>query len=197
MASRRAGVGERRSRAAACGGLIYPTSSMENKMKKFLIIGIASAALLGFANVDVSIAQTGDTPPPAQLEQKTAPVDNQIANEVDARIAELKANLHLTADQEKNWPGLQTALHDYGIGQLKNAMEGANRPSRSEREEHGQNDRPNDIALMRTMADDLTARGTSMKKLADAADPLYGSLDDRQRRELFQFLRTDFEKRRR
>jgi len=48
---------------------------------------------------------------------------------------------------------------------------------------------------MRTMADSLTARGASLKKLADAADPLYGSLDDRQKSELFQFLRTDFEKR--
>ncbi len=166
-------------------------------MKKFLLIGIASAALIDFANVNVSIAQTGDTPPPAQSEQKTAPVDNQIANEVDARIAELKADLHLTADQEKNWPSLQTALHDYGVGQSKNAMESANRPNRSEREEQGQNDRPNDIALMRTMADDLTARGASMKKLADAAEPLYGSLDERQRKELFQFLKADFEKRRR
>lgn len=165
-------------------------------MNKFLIIGIASAVLTGFANVNVSIAQTGDTPPPAQSEQKTAPVDNQIANEVDARIAELKANLHLTADQEKNWSGLQTALHDYGVGQSKNAVEGANRPSRSEHAEKGQNERPNDIALMRTMGDDLAARGAAMKKLADAAEPLYTSLDDRQRKELSQFLKTDFEKRR-
>ncbi len=166
-------------------------------MNKFLIIGIASVALTGFANVNVSIAQTGDTPPAAQSEQKTEPVDNQIANEVDARIAELKANLHLTGDQEKNWAGLQTALHDYGVGQSKNAMEGANRPSRSEREEKGHNERPNDIALMRTMADDLAARAASMKKLADAAEPLYTSLDDRQRKELSQFLKTDFEKHRR
>lgn len=171
-------------------------------MNKFLIIGIASAVLTGFANVNTSIAQTGDTPPPAQSEQKTpeqkpAPVDIQTANEVDARIAELKANLHLTADQEKNWAGLQTALHDYGVGQSKNAMEGANPPSRREREEQGQNERPNDIARMRTMADDLAARAASMKKLADAAEPLYTSLDDRQRKELSQFLKTDFEKRRR
>jgi hypothetical protein len=44
------------------------------------------------------------------------------------------------------------------------------------------------------MAAGLTARGESLKKLADAVDPLYGSLDDRQKHELFQFLRTDFEK---
>jgi hypothetical protein len=163
-------------------------------MKKFILIGLASAALTGFPLISGSIAQTNDKAPAAQSEQKTGPADNQIANEVDARIAELKARLNLSVDQEKNWPGLQSALHDYGIEQLKNAIENGNRPSRHDREREGQ-DHPNDIAVMRTMADSLTARGASLKKLADAADPLYGSLDDRQKRELFQFLRTDFEKR--
>jgi hypothetical protein len=195
--SRHAAVGQLRLRAVASRDLIYPTSFMENKMKKFLIIGIASAALAGFANVNVSPAQAGDKSPPAQSEHTTGPEDNQVANEVDAWIAELKANLHMTSDQEKNWPGLQTALHDYGVGQLKNAMESKNRPSRGEREEQGQNDQPNDIAHMRTMADDLTAKGASLKKLADAAEPLYGSLEDRQKRELVQFFKADFEKRHR
>ncbi len=164
-------------------------------MKKYMIIGIATAALIGSAQINGSVAQTGDKTPPAQSEQKPGPVDNQVANDVDARIAQLKANLRLTVDQEKNWSGVQTALHDYGIEQLKNVMESGNRPSRRERDEQGQ-DRPNDIALMRTMADGLTAKGASLKKLADAAEPLYTSLDDRQRRELVQFLKTDFETRR-
>ena len=163
-------------------------------MKKLIVIGIASA-LAVFPQINGSIAQTGDKAPAGQSEQKTGPAENQIANEVDARIAQLKANLNLTVDQEKNWPGLQSALHDYGIGQLKSAMDKENRPSRRDREQQGQ-DRPNDIALMRTMADDLGARGASLKKLADAAEPLYGSLDDRQKHELFHFLRTDFENRR-
>jgi hypothetical protein len=164
-------------------------------MKKFMIIGIATAALIGSAQINGSFAQSGDKTPPAQSEQKPGPADNQVANDVDARIAQFKANLRLTVDQEKNWSGLQAALHDYGIGQLKNAMENGSRPSRRDREEQGQ-DRPNDIALLRTMADGLTARGASLKKLADAAEPLYGSLDDRQKHELAQFLRTDFETRR-
>ncbi len=175
-------------------------------MNKFLIIGIASAALSGFANVNLSIAQTGAPIPPAPQAgapsppappgQMMGPTDNQIANMVDARIAQLKANLSLTVGQEKNWPGLQSALHDDGMAQLKDAMEGRNRPIRRDRAQQGQN-RPNDIALMRTMADDLTARGVALKKLADAAEPLYGSLDDRQKNELIQFLRNDFERRRR
>lgn len=163
-------------------------------MKKFILIGLASAVLTGLPLINGSIAQTGDKTPAAQSEQNTGPADNQIANEVDARIAQLKAHLNLSVDQEKNWPGFQSALHDDGVEQFKNAIESGNRPSRRDRERQGQ-DHPNDIAVMRTMADSLTARGASLKKLADAADPLYGSLDDRQKSELFQFLRSDFEKR--
>jgi hypothetical protein len=171
--------------------------SGETKMKKFLIVGIASAALTGFANIAVAVAQTNDNPPPAQSDAAMGPADNQIANDVDARIAQLKANLRLSVDQEKNWSGLQAALHDYGVGQMKNAMEGKAHPRRRERNDQGQNEQPNDIALLRKMADGLAARAVSLKKLADAADPIYGVLDERQRSELFDFLRTDFEKRRR
>ena len=164
-------------------------------MKKFILIGLASAALTGFPLINGSIAQTNDKTPAAQSEQKTGPADNQISNEVDAGIAELKAHLNLSVDQEKNWPGLQSALHDYGVEQFKNAIENGNRPSRHEREQQGQ-EHPNEIAVLRTIADNLTARGASLKKLADAAEPLYATLDDRQKHELFQFLRTDFERRR-
>ena len=94
-----------------------------------------------------------------QTETPTGPADNQIANDVDARIAQLKANLRLTVDQEKNWPALQAALHDDGVGQLKTAMENPERPRRHEREDQDRSERPNDIALLREMADSLSARG--------------------------------------
>ena len=75
-------------------------------MKKFRIIGLAAAALIGSAQINGSFAQTGDKTPPTQSEQKPGPADNQIANDVDAIIAQLKANLRLTVDQEKNWARL-------------------------------------------------------------------------------------------
>jgi hypothetical protein len=181
-----------------------------HKMKKFLITAGAAVALMAAANFDSSRAQTGEKPAPApaqaepmmkstptQTEPATGPADNQIADDVDARIAQLKANLRLTVDEEKNWPALQSALHDDGITQLKAAMESPERPRRHEREDQERSERPNDIALLREVADRLTAKGAALKKLADVAEPLYASLDDRQRRELFQFLRTDFELRRR
>jgi zinc resistance-associated protein len=175
-------------------------------MRHFLTAGLAGVALLSAAGLGASRAETPEKMPAAQVEpmmksqppqaEPAGPTDNQIANDVDARIAFLKAGLRLTVEQEKNWPGLQTVLHDYGIGQMKAAMETPDRPRRRDRDDQDRSERPNDIALLREMADNLTARGASLKKLADAAEPLYASLDDRQKRDLFHFLRTDFELRR-
>ncbi len=166
-------------------------------MKNLLIIGLSSAALLG-ASMATS-AQVNPVPP--QSDSKTAPAvqadrrgpsDNQIANDVDARIARLKADLRLTPDQENNWGGLQTAFHDYGVGEYKSLLAG--RSARTE-DQTSHDDRPNDIAMMRDEADALTEKATSLKKLADAAEPIYGSLDDRQRHKLMQFMKAEIEHR--
>jgi len=165
-------------------------------MNKLFLIGLSSAALLSAFNVNSSIAETNN-PSSAQSESKAAPAsqaertgpsDNQIANDVDAKIAKLKADLRLTSDQEKNWPGLQTALHDNGVGEFKTLAAG--RSARADRDE-----RPNDIVMMRDEANELNAKAASLKKLADAADPLYGSLDDRQKHKLIQFMTTEIEHR--
>jgi hypothetical protein len=166
-------------------------------MKTYLLIALSGAALLSAVQVNGSSAQTGNPPPAMQSDAKpvpnaqadrNGPTDNQIANDVDAKIARLKAELRLTPDQEKNWPGLETALHDYGIDQFKMMIAG--RSARQDRDE-----RPNDIAMIRSEADQLTSRAASLKKLADAADPIYGGLDDHQRRRLVQFMGKELETR--
>lgn len=162
---------------------------------------LASAAVLAAATFNISFAQTSDNapsdqPPPAQApvaqssgagSDHKGPLDNQIADDADARIARLKADLRLTPDQENNWAGLRGSLRDYEISQVTSVMAG-----RSAHEDR-RDDRPNDIAIMRTEADRLTASGAALKKLAEAADPLYGTLDDRQRHKLVQYIKSDFE----
>jgi hypothetical protein len=174
-----------------------PAIFMAGQMNKLLLIGLSSAALLGAFNVNRSIAETNDNSSSVQSESKatpaaqaerTGPADNQIANDVDARIARLKADLRLTSDQEKNWGGLQTVLHDHGVGEMKSPTAG--RSARADRDE-----RPNDIVMMRDEANELNAKAASLKKLADAVDPLYGSLDDRQRHKLVQFMKAEIEHR--
>ena len=89
----------------------------------------------------------------------------------DARIAALKAGLQLTAEQEKNWPALEKALR-----------EGAK--TRSERfAARASADKPRDpIERLRLSAQMMSQRGAALKDIADAAAPLYQSLDDAQKR---------------
>jgi zinc resistance-associated protein len=87
----------------------------------------------------------------------------------DARIAALHAGLKLNAGQEKNWPAVESALRDLA-------------KQRSERfAARASADRPKDaVERLALRADVLSERGAALKKLADAAGPLYKSLDEAQ-----------------
>jgi hypothetical protein len=87
---------------------------------------------------------------------------------LDARLAALHAGLRLTPDQEKEWPAYEQAYRDLA------ASERAFTP-RSE----GQND---PIARAQRAADQLAARSAALRHYAEAAAPLYQSLDDNQKR---------------
>jgi zinc resistance-associated protein len=91
----------------------------------------------------------------------------------DARIAAVHAGLKLTPEQEKNWPAVETALRDMA-------------EQRSERfTARASADKPADpIERLSLRADAMTQRGASLKKLADAAGPLYKTLDDGQKHRL-------------
>jgi zinc resistance-associated protein len=89
----------------------------------------------------------------------------------EARLAGLKAGLTLTAEQERNWPAFEQAARE--VGKL-----------RMERMTTMRNATPsNDPAeRLRQRATAMTDTGAALKKLADATDPLYKSLDDNQKR---------------
>ncbi|WP_336486010.1 Spy/CpxP family protein refolding chaperone [Methylobacterium nigriterrae] len=90
----------------------------------------------------------------------------------DARIAALHAGLKLSAEQEKLWPPVETAIRD--LARLR-------REQREARRERGRmiDDAP---GALRAMADAATARGDALRKLADASQPLYATLDADQKR---------------
>jgi zinc resistance-associated protein len=88
----------------------------------------------------------------------------------DARIAALHAGLKLTADQEKNWPPVEAALREVAKQRIARITARASA------------DVPTDpIQRMQLRADIMTQHGAALKKLADAAGPLYQSLDDGQK----------------
>lgn len=95
----------------------------------------------------------------------------QIAAEDDAHAALIKADLRLTADQEKNWLGFESALRDIRKAQAERQVaQGAERGQRGDV-----------IAYLNNRATFFADRSSEMRKLADAAQPLYLSLDDQQK----------------
>jgi hypothetical protein len=97
----------------------------------------------------------------------------------DARIAAVHAGLKLSADQEKLWPPVETAVKDFA----KLRIDRANARMNAEKDDSGQ--KPDDpVARLRERADNMATSAAAMKKIADAADPLYKTLDDGQKRRL-------------
>lgn len=101
---------------------------------------------------------------------------------VDARIAAVHAGLRLNADQEKLWPPVETAVREFAKLRIDRANARMNAgPGDAGRDA----DRPEDpVARLRQRAEDMGATSAALKKIADAADPLYKTLDEGQKRRL-------------
>jgi hypothetical protein len=89
----------------------------------------------------------------------------------DARLAGLKAGLALNAEQEKNWPAFEQAAREFG-------------KLRADRRAAMRNAQPSEdpVERLRQRATAMSDTGAALKKLADATDPLYKSLDENQKR---------------
>jgi len=97
---------------------------------------------------------------------------------VDARIAAVHAGLKLNADQDKLWPPVETAVRELAKLRIDRANARMNAGP-------GDADKPDDpVASLRQRAEDMGATSAALKKIADAADPLYKTLDDGQKRRL-------------
>jgi len=104
----------------------------------------------------------------------------------DARIAGLKAMLRLTPEQERHWPALETALREAATQRSQRMTERMER--RREMRENRDAARPDPVQRLRMMADRMGENAATMKKLADAAGPLYASLDDAQKRRVDRLM---------
>ena len=98
----------------------------------------------------------------------------------EARIAALKAGLRLTPEQEKNWPPVEAVMRDLAKQRIDRMVERQARAA-ERRNEPRQRDA---IEFLRRRADIMAERAGGLKRLADAAEPLYKSLDDGQKRRL-------------
>ncbi|MCP3469749.1 Spy/CpxP family protein refolding chaperone [Bradyrhizobium sp. CCGUVB1N3] len=114
------------------------------------------------------------------LTQNGAPqlTAEQIVANSDSYIERIKTELNLTPDQEKHWYGFSSSMHYLG----HNGAERLNlRIARAKR------DPPDDIIeQMRNEAQFLIDRAADQRNVADAAEPLFSSLDDKQKEVFIQ-----------
>jgi len=114
------------------------------------------------------------------LTQNGAPqlTPDQIVANSDSYIERIKTELNLTPEQEKHWFGFSSSMHYLG----HNGAERLNL-----RVERAKRDPPDDIIeQMRNEAQFLIDRASDQRNVADAAEPLFSSLDDKQKQVFIQ-----------
>jgi hypothetical protein len=146
---------------------------MEVRMKKILLAGTAALVLAG------STAVYAQHRPWFHGHMRMNPEDR--AAFADARIAAVHAGLKLTPDQEKLWPPVEAAVKEFA----KLRIDRANARMNAARDDNRDRQKPDDpVARLRERAEAMGTTAAALKKIADAADPLYKTLDDGQKRRL-------------
>ncbi|MGJ0502369.1 MAG: Spy/CpxP family protein refolding chaperone [Methylocystis sp.] len=147
-------------------------------MRKFAIAAVAVLAIAGSTAVYAQHRHWG------YGHMRMNPEDR--AAYADARIAAVHAGLKLTADQEKLWPPVEAAVREFA----KLRIDRANARMNARRDDSDEQ-KPDPMTRLRDRADTMATMAAALKKIADAADPLYKTLDDGQKRRLAVLTRMD------
>jgi len=144
-------------------------------MWKTVLAGTTALAIAG-----ATFAYAQSSPDPFTRAPGWRPSTEDITALGEARIAALHAGLKLTAEQEKNWPPLEAAMRDLAKQRSERfaARASANPPT-------------DPIERLAQRADLIESRGAALKKLAQAAEPLYKSLDDSQKHRFILLARLE------
>jgi hypothetical protein len=103
---------------------------------------------------------------------------------LDAGLAGLKAGLKLNSDQDKLWPPFEAAVRDAAnlhMDEMKSMMDRM-RKMREMIAQGAPEEAVSPVDRLEALAQRLSARAAAIKAVADAATPLYASLDDSQKR---------------
>lgn len=157
-------------------------------MKKAILAGVVALAIAGSTAVYAHQYHPG-----SHHRVQLSPQDRTAI--ADARIAAVHAGLTLTPDQEKLWPPVEKAIRDFAKLRIDRAA--AKMQAKKERKSEAKNDdaekrAPVDqVARLRAHSDRMAETAAALKKIADAADPLYKTLDDGQKRRLMVLTRMN------
>jgi hypothetical protein len=143
---------------------------------------VAATAAFTIAGSSIAYAQRDQRPDGARRWQPTT--EDMRAFQA-ARLAALRAGLTLTAEQEKHWPAFEQAMRDLQQFRLNRitTMRDARREGRPQDADPAER--------MRERATRLAESGAVLKRLAEATDPLYRSLDEAQKRRFAILTRTE------
>ena len=135
-------------------------------MSKIVIATLAGALL-------VATSTLGQAQAPAS----TGPVREALGEGaskalIDRRIEVIKVAIGLTPDQAKLWPAVEDAIRARLTARHARLVNLAARAKADE---------VNPIEILRHRADALTQRAAALKKLADAWQPLFATLDENQK----------------
>lgn len=159
-------------------------------MKKGLIVAATAVVLLGVSAAGYHAYARYDGWGHGRHHARMSTSD--MAAYADARIAALRAGLALTPEQQGLWPPVETTLKELAQKHIERRdqfrAERAERRDRAERRERGERRDP--VERLRRGAERLSERGADMKRLADAAEPLYQSLDEAQKRRFDRLARA-------
>ena len=144
-------------------------------MRKFAIAGVVALAIAGTTAV---YAQHHQWFRDHMGHARMSPEDR--AAMADAKIAAVHAGLKLTADQEKLWPPVESAVREL----VKIRFDRAAAREAAAAKPADDQAKPDPVARLRKRAENMAASAAVLKKIADAADPLYKTLDDGQKRRL-------------
>lgn len=134
-------------------------------MQKFLATGL-TAFLISTASLAYAQA-------PAPMGSRGGPSPQDLAALTDTRVELVKTALQMTPEQQKLWPPVEDAIR------ARATMRQARLAKLAAAMNSDKDCTP--IEILRARADGLVERGNALKKLVDAWQPLYDSLDARQK----------------
>ena len=133
------------------------------------VLGAVALSLSSFALITAVAAgdQSAETTRSERMQQWAA----DHAAMMDARLGGMKAALKLTPDQNPLWEAFENAVR----GRVKAHMDDMRQMMES-------GERMSPVERMDAMAGIMARRADALKMIAQAAKPLYGNLDDTQKR---------------
>jgi hypothetical protein len=138
---------------------------------KRTVLGVLAALSISASAFALTAAAAGDQPPSHAERMQHWAADRETM--LDAKLAGMKAGLQLTPDQEKLWSPFEAAVKDAAKARM-DAMQ-------KMMQTRDEGERMSPIDHLEAMADRLSQGAADIKKIADAAKPLYASLDDSQK----------------